>query len=128
VLDPGVVPLVDRPSQIVERGDDHRVIEWYSQSTDDTGASLILTNRYAEVATGLHFLDAQGEWQDTVAAFDPVPNGWVAARGPHQVALSADLSIPGSVTVVTADGQTLRSTPTLLTYVSQGVITNVFVP
>lgn len=104
---------------ILERGPDHRVVEWYSEIRDDSGTPLTLTNRYTEVATGLHFLDARGEWQDTVASFEAVPNGWVAARGPHQVALSTDISVPGSVTVVTSDGVTLRNTPTLLAYVDR---------
>ena len=118
-LDPGVTPKSDRPAVVLERGPDHRVVEWYSEILDESGTSLTLTNRYTEVATGLHFLDAKGEWYETVAAFEEVPNGWVAARGPHQVALSTDLSVPGSVTVVTVDGVTLRSTPTLLAYVDR---------
>jgi len=45
--------------------------------------------------------------------------GFLATRGPHQVALAEDLSTPGAVLVVTADGQTLRSVPVLLAYVDR---------
>jgi hypothetical protein len=110
-LDPGVTPKSDRPAVVLERGHAHRVVEWYSEILDESGTSLTLTSRYTEVATGLHYLDAKGEWYDTAAASEEVPNGWVAARGPRQVVLSTDLSFPGPVTVVTVDGVTLRSTP-----------------
>lgn len=101
---------------IVEQGADFRVVEWVTATTDESGEKLSITNRYTEVATGLHYRDEQGQWQQTVAEFVAVPNGFVAARGPHQVALSTELTVPGAVTVVTADGQTLRSSPALLAF------------
>jgi hypothetical protein len=52
-LDPGVTPKSDRPAVVLERGPDHRVVEWYSEILDESGTSLTLTNRYTEVATGL---------------------------------------------------------------------------
>ncbi|MBN9692293.1 MAG: hypothetical protein J0M24_18760 [Verrucomicrobia bacterium] len=99
---------------MVEQGADFRVVEWVTATTEESGEKLSITNRYTEVATGLHYRDEQGQWQETVAEFVAVPDGFVAARGPHQVALSTELTVPGAVTVVTADGQTLRSSPALL--------------
>lgn len=52
-LDPGVTPKSDCPAVVLERGPDHRVVEWYSEILDESGTSLTLTNRYTEVATGL---------------------------------------------------------------------------
>ncbi|MCW5558430.1 MAG: hypothetical protein KIT22_11440, partial [Verrucomicrobiae bacterium] len=104
---------------VVEREADSRVVEWYSTTVDEMGQSLVLTNRYTEVATGLHWLDAQGQWQNTVAELVPVAGGFLATQGPHQVALSEDLSTPGAVTLVTSDGKTLRSHPVLLAYVDR---------
>lgn len=101
---------------MVEQGADFRVVEWVTATTDESGDKLSITNRYTEVATGLHYRDEQGQLQETVAEFVAVPDGFVAARGPHQVALSTELTVPGAVTVVTADGQTLRSSPALLAF------------
>ena len=117
------VALVKEPERViesepvmVEQGADFRVVEWVTATTDESGEKLSITNRYTEVATGLHYRDEQGQWQETVAEFVAVPDGFVAARGPHQVALSSELTVPGAVTVVTADGQTLRSSPALLAF------------
>ena len=104
---------------MVSQGRDFRVVEWLTRETTDTGGELVSPNSYTELATGLHYPGPKGEWLETVAEFAPVAGGYLAARGPHQVALSTDLSTPGAVTVVTPDGQTLRSTPTLLAYVDR---------
>ncbi|MBN9692179.1 MAG: hypothetical protein J0M24_18190 [Verrucomicrobia bacterium] len=118
----GVAPVkepervIESASVTVEQGADFRVVEWVTATTDESGEKLSITNRYTEMATGLHYRDEQGQWQETVAEFVAVPDGFVAARGPHQVALSTELTVPGAVTVVTADGQTLRSSPALLAF------------
>ncbi|HAB17910.1 MAG TPA: hypothetical protein DCE44_15825, partial [Verrucomicrobiales bacterium] len=108
-----VVPVV------LERGADYRVVEWVQAATDEAGDPITATNQFTMVASGLHYLDSEGQWRETVSEFVPVENGFVAARGPHQVALSSDIATPGAVTVVTAEGQTLTSNPTLLAYVDR---------
>ncbi len=95
------------------------MVEWLPRETTVTGEEPVSTNSYTEIATGLHYPGPKGEWLETVAEFVPVAGGYLAARGPHQVALSTDLSTPGAVTIVTPDGRTLRSTPTLLAYVDR---------
>lgn len=104
-------------AEITERGPHHRVVEWSSAGADAAGNSVTVTNSYTEVATGLHYLDERGQWQATVAEFVRVQDGFVAARGPHQVALANDLAAAGAVTVWTPEGRMLRNTPTLLAYV-----------
>jgi hypothetical protein len=104
-------------STVLERGPHHRVVEWTGRTADANGQSLTFTNHYTEVATGLHYRDEKGRWQETVAEFVRVPGGYVAARGPHQVALTADISTPGAVTIVTPEGRTLHSAPVLLAYI-----------
>lgn len=104
-------------STVVERGPHHRVVEWTGTEADVNGQPVTFTNRYTEVASGLHYRGGTGEWLETVAEFAAVPGGFVAARGPHQVALSTDLSTPGAVTLVTPEGQILHSAPVLLAYV-----------
>ena len=96
-------------SSVVERGPHHRVVQWLSRETDAAGNTTVFTNQYIEVATGMHYVDERGRLQETVAEFVPVKDGFVAARGPHQVSLAGDLSAAGAVTVVTPDGKTLRN-------------------
>ena len=98
VTDPVVPELT-----VIERGFHHRVVEWLSQTTDESGNTLTSTNHFTEVASGLHFVDETGAWQETVAEFVPVAGGFIANRGPHQVALATDLSVAGAVTIITAD-------------------------
>ncbi|MEN9676023.1 MAG: hypothetical protein RIS76_1919, partial [Verrucomicrobiota bacterium] len=104
---------------IVERGPHDRMWQWTEAETNEFGTELVATNSFTEVATGLHFRGDNGAWQETVAAFEVVGDGFVAARGLHQVALANDLSVAGAVTLVTPEGQTLRSTPTLLAFVDR---------
>jgi len=105
-----------RAAVVLERGADYRILEWPVPSLDQAGHPLILTNRYTELATGLHYRNESGEWQETVAELVPIAGGFMATRGPHQVALTSELTTPGALTVVTSDGLTLRSSPTLLAY------------
>ncbi|MBN9692276.1 MAG: hypothetical protein J0M24_18675 [Verrucomicrobia bacterium] len=88
--------VIESAPVTVERGGDFRVVEWVTATTDESGETQSVTNRYTEVATGLHYRDEQGQLQETVAEFVAVPDGFVAARGPHQVALSTELTVPGA--------------------------------
>ena len=111
--------LSEGPLEVVDRGGHHRAVRWTTRTVDAAGVTETLTNSYTEVASGLHFVDEKGVWQESVAEFVPTRDGFLAARGPHQVALSRNLHSEGAVTVVTPEGQTLRSTPTLLAYVDR---------
>lgn len=111
--------LSEGPLEVVDRGGHHRAVRWTTKTVDAAGVTETHTNSYTEVASGLHFVDEKGAWQESVAEFVPTRDGFLAARGPHQVALSRDLDVAGAVTVVTPEGQTLRSTPTLLAYVDR---------
>jgi hypothetical protein len=65
-----------------------------------------------QLASGLNYRDAQGQWQPTVAAFEPAPDGaFVARRGPHQVRLPAYLAAAEGVEVVGPDQVRLRLAP-----------------
>ncbi|HAB16764.1 MAG TPA: hypothetical protein DCE44_09975, partial [Verrucomicrobiales bacterium] len=102
-----VVPIV------VERGPHHRVEETVETIVDELGQTQWLTNRYTVISPGSHYL-VDGEWRETVAAFEPVLGGWIARQGPHHVALAEDLEVAGAVEVVSAEGVRLRSTPVQL--------------
>ena len=71
---------------------------------------------YTELASGLnHLID--GQWVPSVEAIDLLPDGSVAAtNGQHQVFFPVDIS-QGVITVITPDGQSIESRPSLLCYV-----------
>ena len=86
--------------KVVERGPHHRVVEWFTQTTNELGNTQTFTNHYTEIGSGLHYLDENNSWKETVAEFLPVKGGFVAARGPHQVALAEDISTADRKSVV----------------------------
>ena len=98
---------------VTERGPHHRVEQWVERIIGEDGASDDVTHSYTVLGNGMHYLDG-GEWKETVPEFVPVNGGWLAARGPHQVLVSARLFVAGAVTVVSPEGQTWRSTPMTL--------------
>jgi hypothetical protein len=104
---------------VTERGSHHRVVQWLTREQDKAGKERGFTNSVTEVASGMHYTDERGALQESVAEFVRTKDGFVAARGPHQIALARNLHTAGAVTLVTPEGQTLRSTPTLLAYVDR---------
>lgn len=106
-------------ASVLERGPHHRIVQWTRNAGDDSGRSRAFTNQYTEVASGLHYQDSSGQWQETIPEFISVGGGFVAARGPHQVALATNINAPGAITILTPEGGTLHSTPTLIAYMDQ---------
>ena len=55
---------------VLEQGPHHKVIQSLSAITQADGSVATQTNTYTLLETGLSYLNAQGQWQDAVAAFD----------------------------------------------------------
>ncbi len=88
--------------EVLARGAHHRVVRV-------DGAT------YTELAAGLHYF-RDGRWQETREKFVVVDGQAVAAHGPHQVFLAANLRSAGSVTLVDCRGQRWRGHPLGLAY------------
>ncbi|MCU0785602.1 MAG: hypothetical protein MUF81_16475, partial [Verrucomicrobia bacterium] len=74
------------------------------------GIVEVTTNlAYVELATGMHYRDARGQWQETAEEFKVVPGWAVAHKGPHKVSLAYNLNTAGPVAVQMADGRIMRS-------------------
>lgn len=109
---PVFASAVEAVPTVLERGPHHRVESWMERVTLEDGSVQDVPHSYTVLATGMHWRESEdAEWQDTVAEFVPVAGGFVAARGPHQVAVSDDLFVEGAVTVVSPEGVEWRSTP-----------------
>jgi len=96
--------------QAGERGSNHCVWEKIVRGTDSRGNVVFATNEaYVELATGLNYRDAVGQWQAAREEIDPCPGGAVAQFGQHQIAFAANLNTPGCVNMLTPDGKRLQS-------------------
>ncbi len=42
--------------KVVERGPHHRVVEWFTQTTNEFGSTQTFTNHYTEIGSGLNYL------------------------------------------------------------------------
>jgi hypothetical protein len=92
---------------VLERGPHHRVVEWLSWSADASGKPYALTNRYTELATGLHYW-RDGEWLDSQELVETAAEGAIGAHGQHSVTFASNANTAGAVDVVMPDGRHLR--------------------
>ncbi|MHB1310314.1 MAG: hypothetical protein ACYC23_24875, partial [Limisphaerales bacterium] len=77
------------------------------QSPD--GRLLASTHRVIALATGQHYVDAEGQWRETREEIEKFPAGFVARQGPQQVLWPATLSLESEVWVATSDGAHFRA-------------------
>lgn len=112
---------VDRASlavkyQVVERGADHRVMERKEFQKAPDGKVITQLHRYAQVATGLHYQNERGQWVESKAVIEALPDGSAAARqGQHQAFFPGNL-YQGAVRLIMPDGRELTSRPIGLSY------------
>lgn len=112
---PALQPPPPPQFEVVERGADFRIERSVSPVTAEDGSLTSVTNTWTTLATGLHYWE-NGQWLDTVAAFEEAPDVFIAQRGPHKVILNLRLDTPDAVDLLTPDGTRLRSAPVFLAY------------
>lgn len=105
------------PYSVVERGPNHRVWAKVTWQTNALGRIRAQTNSFVELASGLHFRNTAGQWQETSEQIDLLPGGFGAAatNGPRQVYFPADL-YSGVIEIIAPDGKHLRSRPCAICY------------
>ena len=92
--------------------------EWRSTNFDydANGQRVAHVHSYTELGSGLNHL-VNGKWIPSVETVDLLPDGTAAGTNcPHQVFFPIDIS-QGVITVITPDGQSIESRPSLLCYV-----------
>ena len=103
--DPGATP----PLTVVERGPHHRTVEWTAWERDDLGQTVLCTNRYTELACGMHVL-REGQWREATAAWEIDAGTAVATGLQFRVSLRPNPRTEGAVDLLLPDGTThLRS-------------------
>lgn len=95
---------------VTERGPHHRVwerVEWVSAPD---GKPVEQRHRYVELATGLHFQNERGEWEEAQEQIEILPNnaGAAAMKGQHKVIFPPEITA-GLIEMQTPEGQWLRS-------------------
>ncbi len=85
-----------------------RLLEIVSSQTAADG-SISTTNSIIELATGLHYRDERGEWQESEEAFELVPGAARAWKGNHRVTLASNPNTPAAIQHRLPDGRLLSS-------------------
>ncbi|HEY9175905.1 MAG TPA: hypothetical protein VI136_26795, partial [Verrucomicrobiae bacterium] len=105
--------------RVTERGPHHRVWMKVILETNSVGLVEAQTNRYTELATGLHYLQ-DGQWRESKEELELVAGGAIARQGQHKVRFAANLATVGAVELELPDGQRLRSHVLGLRYYDAG--------
>ncbi len=112
---------------ITERGPHHRV--WSKTVWEPTPAGQLAprTHSYTEIATGMHYRDANGRWAESTEEIEAFSGGAVARHGQSKVIFASNLATPGAVDIETPDGKRLRGHVLGLTYFDTSSGSNVFI-
>lgn len=113
---PGTSPS-SRTYAIVDRGPNSRT--WASTVTEITsqGGTLIRTNLIYELATGMHYRDTNGVWQQSQELFTVLPDrsGAVAVQGPYHAYVPADI-YEGVIGITLPSGEVIHTRPVSISY------------
>lgn len=103
--------------RVVERGANHRIWQWEVYEQGPNGAVYPKIHKYTELATGMHYKDASGQWQESQELIESYAGGAVAKQGQYQVIFANNLCSYGAIDMQTPDGKRLRSNVLGLMYV-----------
>lgn len=98
-----VAAMASEELRIQPRGPSESLVERLSEALDAEGSPVTVTNRYAELATGLNYLDGS-EWKATDTTLEIEPGFAKAWKGQHKVAFASDINSEGSVAIEMPDG------------------------
>jgi RHS repeat-associated protein len=114
-VDSSVPVPTDR--RVIDRGANHRVWQWETFEKQSDGTIISQPHQVTELASGLNYQDATGQWVESKEIIEPFPQGAVARQGQHQVIFANNLNSYGSIDMQTSDGKRLRSNVLGLMYV-----------
>lgn len=99
----------DTAYAVVERGANHRIWEKTSYEPGPNGQAVPKIHRYTELASGLHYKDANGQWAESKELIESFSGGAIARQGQYQVIFANNLNSYGAIDMQTPDGKRLRS-------------------
>ena len=121
---PGSAPNINQsavpaptPCAVISRDAHSAIWEQTTFELSPSGQVVPSQHGYTELATGLNFKDPKtGQWQPSREEIDILPDGTaVANHGQHSVIFPGDIA-QGVITLNTADGLKLQSSPIALSY------------
>jgi hypothetical protein len=105
---PATIPA-PTPGQVVDIGPNHRVWQWQTYELLGNGQVMAQVHSYTELASGLNYLNASGQYVPAQEQIEAFAGGAIAQQGQFQVIFANNLNSAGSVDLQTPDGKRLRS-------------------
>lgn len=104
-------PTLPQPTNyhVTERGANHRIWQRETYVKLPDGHVVPRLHQYTELATGLHYKNAQGEWLESKEEIEAFPGGSIARHGSYQVIFANNLNSAGAIDLQGGDGKRLRS-------------------
>ena len=99
----------DTAYAVVERGANYQVWEKTRYHLAPDGSVVARKHHYTEMASGLNYQNARGQWVAAQEIIEPYSSGAIARQGQYQVIFANNLSTPGAIDQQTPDGKRLRS-------------------
>lgn len=94
---------------VVERGANHRIWQWETYEKAPDGRAVPHVHQVVELAAGMHYKDANGQWQESQELIESYPGGAIARQGQHQVIFANNINSFGAIDMQTPDGKRLKS-------------------
>ncbi|MCF7668581.1 MAG: hypothetical protein K9N48_02270 [Verrucomicrobia bacterium] len=95
---------------VVERGQNHKIIEFTRNVTDATGETKTVQGRYTVLANGMHYKE-DGRWVESKELIEPFEKGAVARQGAYKVIFNWNLNTPGAIDIQMPKGERVRAHP-----------------
>jgi len=97
------------PYQIVDRGANHKLWQRKTYQIGPKGQVVTLVHQYQEIATGMNYQSAGGQWVESQDLIQSISGGAIARQGQYQVIFANNLNSTGAIDQQTPDGKRLRS-------------------
>jgi len=108
------------PYQVVDRGANYKVWQRTIYEKMANGKTVSHVHSYTELASGMHYKDASGNWTESQDLIEAFPQGAIAQHGQYQVIFANNLNSAGAIDQQTPDGKRLRSNILGLAYYDSG--------
>jgi len=105
---------------VLARGPHHRVVQTVAPQPQADGTTYYTTNTYTEIANGMHFMDATGNWIESKEEIEIINGVGVARQGQHRVIFAASASDVPAIDMQMPDGNRLQSRVAGISYLDRG--------
>ena len=101
--------LATTPHQVVDKGANYQVWQWQTFEPLANGQTLTHNHSITELASGLNYQNANGQWMPAQEHIVPYAQGAIAQQSQHQVIFANNLNASGAIDEQTPDGKRLVS-------------------